>query len=280
MRDKLRVGAVSYMNARPLIWGLEKGKNLIDLHLDIPSRLYKLFEEDKLDIALLPAIAYIRNASYRIIPDISISSKGAVESVNLFLKRDINDIKEVAIDMSSLTSRALTSIILQERYGLRPQFIDWDNGLDFSRSSPDALLLIGDNAMIYKAYQFKTVLDLGNEWHKLTGLPFVYAFWVTRAKKKLHGLDKALKETKEAGLKALEEIAGIEAKRLNFPKSDCLRYLSSSIHYDLGESEIKGLKRFYSYAIKIGLVNQQVSNNNINKPRHDEEVCIKFYGEE
>lgn len=280
MRDKLRVGAVSYMNARPLVWGLEEKKNLIDLHLDVPSRLCKLFEEDNLDIALLPAIAYIRNASYRLIPDISISSKGAVESVNLFLKRDINEIKEVALDMSSLTSRALTSIILEERYGLRPRFIDWDKGLDLAGPSPDALLLIGDNAMKQKADKFKTVLDLGNEWHKLTGLPFVYAFWVTRAGKRLHGFDRTLKETKEAGLNALEEIAGIEAKRLNLPKSDCLRYLSSSIHYDLGESEIKGLKRFYSYAIKMRLANRQVSNNNINKPGDVEEVCIKFYGEE
>lgn len=276
MHDKLKVGAVSYMNARPLVWGLEKMQEVVELYFEVPSKLCQMFDDGLLDVALLPAIRYFDNDEYRIIPGISISTKGMVESVNLFLKKDINSIKEVALDTSSLSSRVLTAIILQKRYGLNPDFVDWNNGLDIDRSNSDAILLIGDNAMKIKNQKYM-VLDLGDEWYKLTHLPFVFAFWVTKCDKKLHGFDKILQKTKKNGIKAIDEISEIEAGRLNFSKHECLYYLSKSIIYDLGENEVKGLKKFYDYALKLGLIGQNNHVKVMNNTKQDANCSIKFY---
>lgn len=276
MHDKLKVGAVSYMNARPLVWGLEKMQEVVELYFEVPSKLCQMFDDGLLDVALLPAIRYFDNDEYRIIPGISISTKGMVESVNLFLKKDINSIKEVALDTNSLSSRVLTAIILQKRYGLNPDFVDWNNGLDIDRSNSDAILLIGDNAMKIKNQKYM-VLDLGDEWYKLTHLPFVFAFWVTKCDKKLHGFDKILQKTKKNGIKAIDEISEIEARRLNFSKHECLNYLSKSIIYDLGENEVKGLKKFYDYALKLGLIGQNKHVKVMNNTKQDANCSIKFY---
>lgn len=271
------------MNAKPLVWGLEKRKDILErldleLYFDVPSKLCQMFDNGLLDVALLPAVSYFEDDKYRIIPGVSISTRGMVESVNLFLKKDVNRIKEVALDTSSRTSRALAAIILKKRYGLNPDFTDWDNGLDIDKSSSGAVLLIGDNAMKFNDQRYK-VLDLGNEWYKLTRLPFVFAFWVTRCGTKLHGLDKILQKTKEDGIKAIDEIAAIEAERLNFSKEKCLNYLAKSIRYDLGKSEVKGLEKFYEYALEMGLINQGDHAEAANNIKQDARRFIKFYRE-
>ncbi|MGR3319699.1 MAG: menaquinone biosynthetic enzyme MqnA/MqnD family protein, partial [Candidatus Anammoxibacter sp.] len=179
MSDKLKVGAVSYMNTKPLVWGLEKMHDVVELYYEVPSRLCQMFDNGLLDVALLPVVRYFENDKYRVIPDISIATKGLVESVNLFLKKDISGINEVALDISSRTSRALTAIVLREQYGLSPKFVDWKDGLDIDSSNSDAVLLIGDDAMKIKSDKYR-VLDLGDEWFKLTQLPFVFALWVTK----------------------------------------------------------------------------------------------------
>lgn len=276
MQTKLRVGAVSYMNTKPLVWGLDKRKDIIDLCFEVPSKLGRMFDAGLLDAALLPTIKYFENDNNRVIPDISIAAKSMVESVNLFVKGNIKDIKKVALDTSSLTSRALTSVILSEQYGLKPDITDWENGMNIEDSDSDAVLLIGDNAMKVKNDQFE-VVDLANEWFKLTNLPFVFAVWVTKCGTKLNGVDKILKDAKENGLKAVDEIAAIESKRLGFSKEDCVRYLTKSITYDLGKSEINGLEKFYYYSKKLGLINQKNPFNRTCNFEQESKTCIKFY---
>lgn len=269
VEKKLRVGAVSYMNTKPLVWGLENREDIIDLFFEVPSKLGKMFEDGLLDVALLPAIRYFGNSQYRIIKDISIAAKGRVDSVNLYIRKNIDNIKEVALDTSSLTSRVLTAIILKKSYGVSPRFTDWHNGTDIKSTRSDAVLLIGDDAMRIEDDDYK-VLDLAEEWYKLTNLPFVFAFWVTRSDTKLEGFDKILLETKLNGIRAIDQIAPIESKRLNFSVEVCKKYLSKSINYDLGNDEIKGLNKFYEFALELGLLN----NNDENI---DKENYIKFY---
>ncbi|MHC4307212.1 MAG: MqnA/MqnD/SBP family protein, partial [Planctomycetota bacterium] len=100
--------------------------------------------------------------------------------------------------------------------------------------------------------------DLGQEWNELTGLPFVYAVWVTKSGSKLHGLSKLLIDAKECGLKLVDEIADAEAGRLGMEKERCLWYLKESIKYTLDEQEIRGLKSFYDYALEMGEVKDGV----------------------
>ncbi len=276
MTDKLKVGAVSYLNTKPLVWGLDKMDGIIDLHYEVPSKLFKMFAGGLLDIALIPIIRYFGNEDYRVIPDISISSKGRVESVNLYVTGDVNNIKTVALDTSSLTSRALTAVILKKRYNLSPDFIDWNNGPDIATSGADATLIIGDNAM--KPYDNKyKVLDLGEEWMNLTGLPFVFAVWVTKDGADLRGFDKVLKEAKENGINSLEKIAEAESKRLNFSKEVCLNYLSKAIHYDLGKDEINGVEKFNEYTLELGLQAKAEAGNKVINSSQSENGCMRFY---
>lgn len=251
---KLKIGVVPYMNAKPLIYGLEKQSDKIDLLYAVPSKLPEKLEKGELDIILMPSVNYFRGYGYKIIPGTSISSNGPVESVKLFIKTpEIEKIKVVALDKDSLTSCVLTKIVLWKRYSLKPEFITLEDKSKFYNKYADAFLVIGDDALKLQEGGF-TVLDLGYEWKELTGLPFVYALWVIRSKFKINGMDKILTDAKENGLKSLDKIAYLESKRLNLEKGRCLRYLKESIRYNLSEQEVKGLRSFYNYALEMGEV--------------------------
>ncbi len=261
----LRIGVVPYMNVKPFIYGFKGNSNKIDIVYGVPSLLPNMLEEEKLDIILMPSVGYFRGSGYKIIPGSSIASNGLVESVKLFIKApSIEEINTVALDKDSMTSCVLTKIILWKRYSLKPEYITLDDKQKIYNEYADAFLVIGDDAMKVREEGF-TVLDLGQEWYELTGLPFVYAFWVTKSGSKLHGLSKLLIGANEYGLKHINEIADSEAERLKMGKSRCLRYLKESIKYNLGDLEIRGLRSFYDYALEMGEV--------------DEGVKIEFYDE-
>jgi chorismate dehydratase len=255
---KLKIGVVPYMNAKPLIYGLIKQSDKIDLLYGAPSTLPEKLERGELDIILMPSVNYFRGNGYKIIPGSSISSSGPVESVNLFIKTPtIEKIRVVALDKDSLTSCVLTKIILWKRYSMKPEFIKLKDKSKIYNEYADAFLVIGDDALKLQGEDF-TVLDLGQEWKELTGLPFVYAFWVAKSKSKLHGVERLLNDAKEHGLKSLNKIACLEAERLKLGRYRCLRYLEESIRYDLGEQEIRGLKSFYKYALEMGEVSEKI----------------------
>ena len=255
---KLKIGVVPYMNAKPFIYGFQKIADEVDIIYGVPSTLPQMVENDELDIILMPSIGYFRSKGYKIIPGGSIASNGLVESVRLFIRTpSIDQIKTVALDKDSMTSCVLTKIILWKRYSLKPEYITLDDKRKIYNGYADAFLVIGDDAMKVREEGF-IILDLGGEWYELTGLPFVYAVWATKAESKLKGLSELLVDAKEHGLKCINEIADIEAKRLEMEKERCLRYLKESIKYNLGEQEIRGLKTFYDYALEMGEVREGV----------------------
>lgn len=274
MEKGLRVGVVPYLNAKPLITGIEEAG--IKLRLAVPSQLPYLLERGELDVALIPSIEYLRGRPFFVVPDTSIASRGAVESVLLFLRVPrVRDIKRVALDESSLTSSTLVRIILQERYGLRlssVEYVPWPRNQDLNDTQADAVLVIGDNAMKMafgmrnsrsrtpnSELRIPHSLDLGAEWKALTGLPFVYALWVTSKKGLVDSTRRLLNEAKRKGLEALPEIARREARRLGLEPGFCLRYLSENICYELGEEEVAGLRQFYRYALSMGLASEGVN---------------------
>ncbi len=255
---KLKIGVVPYMNAKPFIYGFQEKADEVDIVYGVPSVLPKMLENEELDIILMPSVGYFRGIGYKIISGSSIASNGLVESVRLFIRvSSIAQIKTVALDKDSMTSCVLTKIILWKRYSLKPEYITLNDKREIYNEYADAFLVIGDDAMKVREEGF-IILDLGQEWKELTGLPFVYAVWVTKSESKLKGLSELLVGAKEHGLEFANEIAGIEAKRLEMGKERCLRYLNESIKYNLGEQEICGLKTFYDYALEIGEVREGV----------------------
>ena len=253
MTKKLRIGVVPYMNAKPLIYGLSQHIDSIELSFEVPSLLPSMLNNNQVDVAIIPSIEYFRNGNYAIIPDISISSVGAVESVKIFSKTPIRNIHTMALDKSSLTSCTLTKIIIRELYHLFPQYTQWNKQYDISDTDADAVLLIGDNAMKIIDNGYAT-LDLGQAWYEYTGLPFVYAFWAVKRDRRISGINTLLKNAKEAGIQSIKAIATAESQRLQFTQERCLNYLTNSIRYNLGKEEIKGLRTFYQYAISSGQV--------------------------
>ena len=256
----LRVGAVSFLNTKPLIFPLLNGElqtDEIDLSVQVPSRLAILLSNDELDVGLIPIVEYFRanaaGAGYLILPDISIASRGSVLSIQLFSRVPIQDIQQIALDTSSRSSVALLKILLAEKYQISPTFVPCDPSIDPAKAETEAVLLIGDAALKnIGATEYNA--DLGSEWHELTGLPFVYACWVARGEVCLGNVPNLLIDAKNIGIKQIPEIARIEALKLGLPETLCQQYLQKHIHYDLDESAIIGLELFYNLAVKNGLV--------------------------
>ncbi|GJQ48239.1 chorismate dehydratase [Candidatus Kuenenia stuttgartiensis] len=252
MTERIRIGIVPYMNAKPLIYGLECHKDSIELLFEVPSLLPGMLNNDRIDVALIPSIEYFRNGCFAIIPHIAIASHGAVESVKIFSKVPIANIQTAALDTSSLTSRALTRIILHGQYHLTPGYTQFNEQYNIAETRADAVLIIGDNA-IKAADNGYVTLDLGQAWYEYTRLPFVYAVWVVKRGRKIPGLNELLLNSKKMGIQHIKEIAVSEAKRLNISFDTCLHYLTNAIQYDLEKEEIQGLKKFYQCAVAIEL---------------------------
>jgi chorismate dehydratase len=253
MRTAVRVGAVNYLNTKPLIHELDALAPQAELSLDLPSRLADQLAAGTLDVALIPVIEYFRGGHYTIVPDVAIATHGPVLSVTLFSRVPWSQVRRVALDEGSRTSAALAQILLRHRYRVQPEVSPLPIDADAEAVDADAVLLIGDRAMRACLPGFRFAYDLGQEWLSWTGLPFVYAVWAVRPGADLRGVDDALREAKERGLAQVGEIAAREAPGLGLDAGFCRRYLETVIRFDLGPRELAGLQRFYGLACETGL---------------------------
>ena len=259
MEHPVRIGAVNYLNTKPLICDLEELAPDAELVLDLPSRLADRLADGSLDVALIPVIEYFRAGTYSVVPDIAIASRGPVLSVTLFSKVPWKDIGRVALDVGSRTSEALTQVVLRNRYGVRPEVVPLPIDRAAEDADADAVLLIGDRAMRACLPGFPHAFDLGQEWADWTGLPFVYAVWAVRPGVDLGGVPEALAEAKRRGLARVGPIAHDEAPRLGLDAGFCRRYLANIIHFDFGPREQAGLHHYYMLACEAGLARRGVS---------------------
>jgi chorismate dehydratase len=261
MHTPVRIGAVNYLNAKPLVEDLEVLLPNAELVLDVPSRLADLLADDLLEVGLIPVIEYFRAGSYTMVPNIAIVSRGAVLSVTLFSRVGWADIRRVALDEGSRTSAALAQVLLRGRYGVAPEVVPLplDRDAEDAGADADAVLLIGDRAMRACLPGFVHAYDLGQEWHDWTGLPFVYAVWAVRDGADLAGAEKALAEAKRRGCDRVGAIAHREAPRLGLDAGFCRRYLQNIIHFDLGPREQAGLHHYYMLACEMGLARRGVN---------------------
>ncbi len=261
MSALIRVGAVRYLNARPLYHRLEEFEPRARLVLDLPSKLADELAQGDLDVALIPSVEYLRGASrgYTIIPDLAIAARGPVRSVKLFSRVPFEQIERVALDAGSRTSQALSLVWLDAAHGVRPRTIEeLPLGVPVEESTADAVLLIGDRAMRDPDGPFHAVVDLAEAWVGMTGLPFVFAFWVARDGADLGDLPRTLLRCRAEGLADASEIASTHGRRLGLDPASCLDYLTRVLSYHLGEAELAGLRLFAQRAAALGLAPEGV----------------------
>jgi chorismate dehydratase len=253
MTSLWRLGSVPYLNAKPLLWGLDRDP-AVRLTLRPPSRLVPLMERGRFDAALLPSIETLR-LGLEHVPGIGIASPGRTDSVLLHLKTRLRRVKTVALDRNSRTTNALARILLERRYGLRPAYVthDPESRVDFRKDPEiDAAVTIGDAS--FRDWGLPA-LDLGASWRDFTGVPFVFAVWALRRRDA--SLERRLRAAAREGRGRLKEIAEAEHARVNLTRAECALYLTERIAYDLGPAERAGLRLFERHARSLGLLDSR-----------------------
>jgi chorismate dehydratase len=262
MSRLIRVGAVSYLNARPLYYRLCEFAPSIQLSMEVPSRLAERLAAGELEVALIPSIEYFRGVGlgYEILAGFSIAAKGPVRSVKLFSRVPFHRIERLALDEGSRTSQALALIWLDACHGVRPVRTELlPMGMPVLESTADAVLVIGDRAMKVPHEPFFQEVDLAEAWQGMTGLPFVFALWVTRRDVDLGDLPRALARSRAEGLAHADELAAVHGPRLGLSYSTCYDYLTKALSYELGDLELAGLRRFAQMAAVLELVPEGVN---------------------
>ena len=248
----LRLGAVSYLNTKPLVYGLEDSPAQFDVRFDVPSKCAALLHAGQVDLGLIPAIEYL-HADYRIVPDVSIASDGEVATVAIFTRKPIAQVKTIALDVSSKTSVALTRVLCAKYWGIEPAFTPSEPDLDAMLARSDAALVIGDPAFeIDPDARGVAKIDLGAEWKAMTGLPFVYAMWVGRPGAATAEHCRALQAARDRGVAHLPDIARAVGGGNAALERRSLVYLRDHLRYGLGPAEAQGLRLFHGLAAEIG----------------------------
>ena len=254
LNQRVRVGAVSYLNSKPLLEGLDDLKPELELLLDYPSRLADSLAGGSLDVALIPSVECFRGPGYEIVSDACVATHGSVMSVKLYCRVPFGEIRTLALDAGSRTSAALVQVMLAERYGVDPQTTTLALGCSVDATDADAILLIGDRAMRPLEESFVGIWDLGEEWLKWTGLPFVFAMWASRSRNVPDSIEETLQQTRDRGVRNIKQIARREATLLGLSERTAYKYLSENLHYRLGSAERKSLMLFNELAAQCGLV--------------------------
>jgi chorismate dehydratase len=253
-RRMLRVGSVSFLNAKPLIWGLERAPG-IDLQLEVPSQLLGGLENDRFDVALLPVIDYQRLHGLRVLTAGGIGCDGPTLTVRLFSQTPIGQTRVLACDTDSHTSVALARVILAERFGLRPEFVDLPVG--HAAPSGAAQLLIGDKVICEGPADMPYQLDLGEAWKELTGLPFVFAIWTARPTlegQDVGSLSSVLEHAKRQGLENIEQLLTRHAEPRGWPRDIARRYLCEYLKFDIGPRQLQAIRLFHDLAVRHGTI--------------------------
>jgi chorismate dehydratase len=250
-QPRLRLGAVSYLNTKPLVFGLAQRAPQIEIVYDVPSRLADDLHRGRLDVALIPSIEYSRNPSFAQVSDACIGCRGPVLSVKLFSRKPLPTIRSLALDEGSRTSVLLAQILLWERYRLRPRLsqLSIDGGPE--DTAADAVLLIGDRAIHPPQSGFVDCWDLGDQWCRWSELPFVFALWVARPGVDLSGLDEILGQTRDSGVAHLEQIAQTEAAGVGLSPSQTLSYLRDNLYFYFHSRERRGMELFFELAAQL-----------------------------
>jgi chorismate dehydratase len=256
--QKIRVGAVSYLNTKPLIHGLEQGlgSDRIELSVDVPAVLAGRMQQGEIDVALLPVIELARMPDLEIVPGLGITTFGPSRSVLLVSRVPVTSIERVALDRESRTSNALAQVLFAEVWSRSPNFELGPFALDQALNEHDAVVRIGDKALFESPPDGVEIHDLGEVWTRASGLPFVFAAWAAPPGVVDREIYRILHDSRRSGVKVIDRIA--EEFRWNGKYDPALvrGYLMEHIQYRLGAVEVQAIKRFLALAERLKLVNR------------------------
>lgn len=259
-----RVGCVPYVNAKPLIAAFAErpagsvvDQPGVEVLLDVPSRLPAMLDSGEVQAVLASSYDALTTPGRRIVWGVCIGSFGPAASVRMFSKVPFAEIKSLALDQSSLTSNHLAQVLLRETYNCAPQAAPMPPDLEAMLSSNDAAILIGDNGMM-TAGDGLHILDLGQAWTELTGLPFVWAVWIGN-----QDLDpflaKELTDAYQWWLERRGDLIPDISEASGWPLEVAATYLEQTMHYRFGQLEWAGLMRNRDLLVKHGFAHEQLT---------------------
>jgi len=259
----INLGHIIYSNCYPVHAGILNGGISFPFKMTsgIPTELNRYLAEGKIDVSPSSSIEYAVNAGkYLILPGLSITSRTRVMSIILESSVPIGDLgnKVIALTTASATSVVLLRIILELFIGVNPEFLVYEQGKEDPYGMADAVLTIGDLAIKRAASpSLPYVYDLGEIWHRETGLPFVFALWQVNYRKNLEQdiarLYDILMESKNYGLSHLEELAATAAGHFGISAETLIAYWGC-FSYDFSAAEQKGLVTYYNFAADLGVI--------------------------
>lgn len=251
MTRPVRVSAVTFLNARPLVAGLDDGP-LFQVEYDLPAVSADRLHRGEVDLGLIPAIEYL-HGDYALVPGMAIGSDGPILSVAIFSTTRMDRVRRLALDTSSRTSVALTHVLAAKRWGIAPAWLPAAPDLPAMLAVADAALVIGDPALdVEPVPPGIEKIDLGEAWRELTGLPFVYAAWTGRPGALTPAHVVALAAARDRGLNSLEALADEAGGGDPARRAARLAYLRHNLRYAFGAREQAGLERFLALAAEVG----------------------------
>jgi chorismate dehydratase len=255
--QRLRISAISFLNTAPLMWDFERGDAGADFDISytLPAQCAAALRDGSADIGIIPAAAYATIPDLVILPGIAIASRRPVRSILMVSKVPLDRIQTVALDTSSMTSVALTKILFAKWWGAGKTFTPMAPDVESMLKAHDAALVIGDPALKIDRSRYLT-WDLAEEWIRLTGKPFVFAFWALRQAALNHApanLAEVFQRSRDNGLRpeCLALIARDWAPRLGLNEGQVKSYLTENIYYYLDRACLEGLQLFYRYAAEV-----------------------------
>jgi chorismate dehydratase len=251
------VAAVSFLNARPLIEGLEEDPG-IHLISDVPSRLLETLIEDRASVALCPVIDFqLSPVELSIVPAGAIGSDGPTLTVRVFSQLPMEEVVQVQTDGDSHTSVALLKVVFNELYQRVPEVQTLaSTDVNGSASPPATVLLIGDKVVRNRPDPglYGHEIDLGEAWRQMTGLPFVFACWMARADSDLGALPSILARYRDRNRDRSSEIAAAHAMPSGWHEDLAQKYLGDILRYEIGPRELEAIELFWSRCHELGLI--------------------------
>ena len=238
---KIRVGIVNYLNTLPLLYGLQKPPiaDLIQLTGDYPAKVAEKLKKGEIDVGLIPVAVIPELPSYHIVGSHCIGTEGEIASVALFSEVPMNEIKKVYLDYQSRTSVALLKFLMREYWGISPEIVK-ASGEDYRKEIEGTTggLVIGDRALEQRKVS-TFIYDLGSEWRKITGLPFVFAAWVS-LRPLAQSFTELFDNANAEGLMLIDEIVA----KTPYELYDLKKYYKLHLSFFLDEAKQKGMRHF------------------------------------
>jgi chorismate dehydratase len=251
---KWRLGVVSYLNARPLIAGLE-GDDDLELVYAVPSRLAGMLDEREVDVALVPVVDLLRRGdAWRIVSDACIGCDGETLTVRVFSRILPEEITRLHVDGDSHTSVALAQVLWREQHDRQLEVVRFQGNETVDQCH--AVLLIGDKVVTRTLIDYDIEIDLGAEWKSLTSLPFVFAVWAAQRNADVAGLASRLAAARDRGVRAAPMIAEDVGPGMGWPVRLAQRYLMHRLRFTLGPRYLEAMQRFAGLMERHGVLSR------------------------